>query len=152
MINKWFPIHTIKWDLKWHLRLDPVWYEHVYWRPSVGQLMQRFLHITENIYCSFKIYIYCTSIIWLCVQSRSMCSCLFQICNWKIIHQITFDLFQSKTSTFSTRALIWVNFKTVHYFSQPIFSLFSYLKKCATQFSHWTVSCTIFQKCFTVIY
>ena len=40
----------------------------------------------------------------------------------------TFDLFQPKTVTFSTRALIWANFKTVHYFSQPSFSLFSYLK------------------------
>ena len=28
----------------------------------------------------------------------------------------------------SNRALIWVHFKTVHYFNQPIFSLFSYLK------------------------
>ena len=40
----------------------------------------------------------------------------------------TLDLFQPKTDLFSTRALIWVHFKTVHYFSQPIFSLFSYLK------------------------
>ena len=38
------------------------------------------------------------------------------------------DLFQPKTDLFSTRALIWVHFKTVRYFSQPIFSLFSYLK------------------------
>ena len=38
------------------------------------------------------------------------------------------DLFQTKTDLFSTRALIWVHFKTVHYFYQPIFSLFSYLK------------------------
>ena len=37
-------------------------------------------------------------------------------------------MFQPKTSTFSTRTLIWVHFKTVHKFSQPIFSLFSYLK------------------------
>ena len=34
------------------------------------------------------------------------------------------ELFQPKTSTFSTRALIWVHFKTVHCFSQPIISLF----------------------------
>ena len=39
-----------------------------------------------------------------------------------------FDLFQPKTDLSSTRALIWLHFKTVHYFSQPIFSLFSYLK------------------------
>ena len=38
------------------------------------------------------------------------------------------DLFQPKTSTFSTRALIWVHFKTVRYFSQQIFRLFSYFK------------------------
>ena len=38
------------------------------------------------------------------------------------------DLFQPKTDLFSTRALIWVHFKTVRYFSQPIFRLFSYLK------------------------
>ena len=40
----------------------------------------------------------------------------------------TIDLFQPKTLTFSTRALIWVHFKTVYEFSQPIFSLFSNLK------------------------
>ena len=45
-----------------------------------------------------------------------------------IDEQGTTDLFHPKTSTFSTRALIWVHFKTVHYFSQSIFSLFSYLK------------------------
>ena len=38
------------------------------------------------------------------------------------------DLFQPKTDHFSAHALILVHFKTVHYFSQPIFSLFSYLK------------------------
>ena len=38
------------------------------------------------------------------------------------------DLFHPKTSNLSTRAIIWVHFKTVHYFSQSIFSLFSYLK------------------------
>ena len=38
------------------------------------------------------------------------------------------DLFQPKTDLFSTRALIWVHFKTVRYFSQPNFRLFSYLK------------------------
>ena len=36
------------------------------------------------------------------------------------------DLFQPKTDLFSTRALILVHFKTVRYFSQPIFILFSY--------------------------
>ena len=41
--------------------------------------------------------------------------------------QITMHLFQPKTPTFSTRALIWVHFKTVHYFSQPIFHLFTNL-------------------------
>ena len=44
------------------------------------------------------------------------------------IHAAMSDLFQPKTSTFSTRALIWVHFKTVQYFSQPIFRIFSYLK------------------------
>ena len=38
------------------------------------------------------------------------------------------DLFQPKTSTFSTCALIWVHFKNVRYFSQLIFSSVSYLK------------------------
>ena len=38
------------------------------------------------------------------------------------------DLFHPKTDLFSTCALIWVHFTTVHYFSQPIFSLFLYLK------------------------
>ena len=43
-------------------------------------------------------------------------------CNWH------WDLFQPKTSTFSIHSLIWVHFKNEHYFSQPIFSLISYLK------------------------
>ena len=42
--------------------------------------------------------------------------------------QSKYDLFQAKTDLFPTRAFIWVHFKTVHYFYQPIFSLFSYLK------------------------
>ena len=53
---------------------------------------------------------------------------------------------------FSTRALIWVHFKTVRYSSQSIFGSFSYLKKCITQFSHWIVSCAIFQMFCTGIY
>ena len=45
------------------------------------------------------------------------------------IHQVFIDdLFQPKTSTCSTLALIQMHFKTVHQFSQPIFSLFSHLK------------------------
>ena len=43
-------------------------------------------------------------------------------------NSLLFDLFQPKTSTISTRALISVHFKTVRYFSQPIFRLFSYFK------------------------
>ena len=42
--------------------------------------------------------------------------------------ETVYNLFQPMTDLFSTRALIWVHFKTVHYFSQPIFGLFSYLK------------------------
>ena len=38
------------------------------------------------------------------------------------------DTFRTKKSNFSTHSLIWVHFKTVHYISQPIFSLFSHLK------------------------
>ena len=39
------------------------------------------------------------------------------------------DLFHPNTSTFSTQALIWVHFNTVHYFFQPIFSLLLHLKR-----------------------
>ena len=47
-----------------------------------------------------------------------------------VINKVTskWDLFQPKTVTFSTLTLILVHFKTVHYFSQPSFSLLSYLK------------------------
>ena len=47
---------------------------------------------------------------------------------YKPTHVLPVDLFQPKTDLFSTRAPIWVHFKTVQYFSQPIFRLFSYLK------------------------
>ena len=40
----------------------------------------------------------------------------------------TFRLGPAQDGPFSTLALIWVHFKTVHYFPQPIISLFSYLK------------------------
>ena len=43
-----------------------------------------------------------------------------------VLHFLTYDLFQPKTDLFSTRALIWVHFKTVRYFPQPICILFSY--------------------------
>ena len=49
--------------------------------------------------------------------------------------EIIYDLFQPKMSTFSTRAHILVLFKTVHYFSQSIFSLVSYLKMHNTIYS-----------------
>ena len=39
---------------------------------------------------------------------------------------MAYDLFQPKTDLFPTCALISVHFKTVRYFSQYIFSLFSY--------------------------
>ena len=45
---------------------------------------------------------------------------------------LTDDLFQPKTDLFSTRTLIWVHFKTMHNFSQPIFSLLSYLENAYT--------------------
>ena len=46
-----------------------------------------------------------------------------------------YDLFHPKTFTFSTHALIWVHFKTVRYFSQPIFSIFSHFKNALHKFS-----------------
>ena len=59
-------------------------------------------------------------------------TCLFHKGFWTVYfgskEKNAVDLFQPKTDLFSTRALIWVHFKTVHYFSQPIFSLFSYFK------------------------
>ena len=45
-----------------------------------------------------------------------------------LFNPITWDLFQPKTDIFSARSLFWVHFKTVHYFSKPIFSWFSYKK------------------------
>ena len=44
------------------------------------------------------------------------------------ISMANIDLFQPKTDLFSTHALISVHFKTVRYFFQSIFSLFSYIK------------------------
>ena len=77
---------------------------------------------------------------------------LYSLHDWNFQH-FPIDLFQPKTDLFPTRALIWVQFKTVRYFSQPIFRLFSYLKKCITQFSHWIVSCAIFfPKIFLQLY
>ena len=65
---------------------------------------------------------------------------------------IIFDLFQPKTDLFSTRALIWVHFKTVRYFSQPIFSLFSYLKNTLHNLDIEMCSAPFFQKYCTGIY
>ena len=64
-----------------------------------------------------------------------------------------YDLFQPKTSTFSTRALIWVHFETVHWVSQLIFSLFSHLKNALHNLAVELCSALkIFQKYSTVIY
>ena len=58
-----------------------------------------------------------------------LCCCCSIVCAISAdIVWIKKDLFQPKKSTYSTRALIWVHFKTVRFFSQSIFSLFSYLK------------------------
>ena len=48
--------------------------------------------------------------------------------HFKLKYRLFIYLFQPQTDIFSTRALILVHFKNVHYFSQPSFSLFSYLK------------------------
>ena len=65
----------------------------------------------------------------------------------------SYDLFQPKTSSFSTRALIWVHSKTVYYFSQPIFSLFSYLKDALHNLVIELCSASfVFQKYCTGIY
>ena len=46
----------------------------------------------------------------------------------KIELRVGYDLFQPKTSTFSTRSLIWVHFKTVRYFLNQ-FSVYFNIKK-----------------------
>ena len=45
------------------------------------------------------------------------------------LKMITHDGVQPKTSPFSTRHLIWVNYKVVSKLSQPIFISFSYLNR-----------------------
>ena len=63
------------------------------------------------------------------------------------------DLFQPKTDLFSTRSLILVHFKTVHYCSQPIFNLFSYLKNAQHNLVIELFRAAFFiQKYFTGIY
>ena len=42
-------------------------------------------------------------------------------------YAVLFGLGPAKEINFSTFSLIWVHFKTVYYFSQPIFSILSYL-------------------------
>ena len=75
---------------------------------------------------------------------------LFCVVFQQLVHD---DLFQPKTVLFSTRALIWVHFKTVRYFYQPIFRLFSYLKNALHNLVIELCSALIFfQKFSTVIY
>ena len=52
------------------------------------------------------------------------------------------DKVQPKTYPFSTRHLIWVNYKFVSQLYQPIFDSFSYLNIARQKFRHWIVSCT----------
>ena len=61
-------------------------------------------------------------------------------------------LVPSQDGPFSIRALIWVHFKTVRYFSQPIFSLFSYLKNTLHNLDIEMCSAPLFQKYCTGIY
>ena len=57
------------------------------------------------------------------------CSANLPLSAWYVLNfNSKYDLFQPKTDFFSTRTLISVHFKTVRYFSQSIFSLFSYFK------------------------
>ena len=55
-------------------------------------------------------------------------------------------LVPAENGPFSTRALIWVHFKTVQYFYQPIFSLFSYLKNAPHNFVIELCSAPFFSK------
>ena len=86
-----------------------------------------FIFIWLNYYLSFQLNTCCT--IWSCYVILHVILCMFFFWMNNMIHYFyIYDLFQPKTSTISTRALISVHFKTVPYFSQPIFGLFSYLK------------------------
>ena len=67
-------------------------------------------------------------------------------------YHVTHDLFQPKTSIFSTRALIWLHFKTVNLFLRPIFSLFSHLNSALHHLViEFCSAIKIFQKYCTVI-
>ena len=59
---------------------------------------------------------------------------LLLIFNYSSVNVLYKDLLHPNKDLFSTHALILVHFKTVHYFSQPIFSLFSYKKNAPHNF------------------
>ena len=74
---------------------------------------------------------------------------------WLLMAACVLDWFNPKTSSFSTRALIWVHFKNVHKFSKLNFSLFSYLNSvlyhlviglCSSQKIFRKISLRLFSK------
>ena len=89
-------------------------------------IMQRYFLL---VFCHFKVQGCIPQFRWFI----SVLKVTFYEIFWDVIFNIClyqgtwiYDLFQTKKYTFSTCAFIWVHFKTVYYFSQPIFLIFTF--------------------------
>ena len=111
---------------KWHFRMNTYFWIKIFRITTVFFI--NFSSIKNNYFFSLTLYVRFViswrspndSSFWLSgLAATYHSSSIFQNL------QKLFDLFQPKTEFFPTCALIWVHSKFVHYFSQPIFSLFS---------------------------
>ena len=103
---------------------------YILYRPSVKWDSENYIGVKSSVQCwAWKIFTAGSIISSLSIPSNEQVSKYTYFCYYIHIfnYVIVMDLFQPKTDLFSTRARIWVHFKSVHYFSQPIYSLFSYL-------------------------
>ena len=89
-----------------------------------------FLYWTHSHICIFPLFVHtlCLMLVGNDCEHFLCCKTTYILLYYIWYHNhLTYDLVQPKTSIFSTHALIRVHFKVVHWFSQPIFSLFLHL-------------------------
>ena len=155
-------IHNPNQGKSWKMLPFHPYYQH--WTGKIMQVYQLKQNLSKimNIFINGKMFYYfCYQLLLLCGLNwilhifcrvsvhRVYMRCAAEYNNilfyFKCNH-ISIDLFQPKTDLFPTRSLVWVHFKTVRYFYQPIFGSFLYLQNALHNLDIELCSTQLFSK------